>query len=192
MILHRLGERTEDDADLQQLGLERRCDGDGVEHRVDGDAAEALLFVERDAELLERRPQLRIDFIEGVELLLLLRRGVVARGLVIDRRVVHVRPGRLLHRQPVTEGLEAPLQHPVRLLFLRGDEPDDVFVEAEGSVVGFDVGDEAVLVLLPGDFLNFQIAHSFFISSRKRLKRPPDVSCRSRGSPFRHAPGRRA
>ena len=48
-----------------QLLVERGRHRDGVEHRVDGHAAEALLLVERDAELLERAAQLRIDFVEA-------------------------------------------------------------------------------------------------------------------------------
>ena len=46
MILHRLGERTKDDAFLRELGLERRGDGDGIEDSIDRDTAEPLLFVE--------------------------------------------------------------------------------------------------------------------------------------------------
>ena len=45
-----------------------------------------ILLVQRDAELLEGRPQLRIDFVEAVELLLRLGGGVVDDVLVVDRR----------------------------------------------------------------------------------------------------------
>ena len=66
MVLHRLGERAEDDAELRQLLLERRGHRDAVEHRVDRDAREQLLLVERDAELLEGPPDLRIDLVQAL------------------------------------------------------------------------------------------------------------------------------
>src|SRR5207237_9830972 len=89
-----------------------------------------------------------------VELLLLLLRRVVADRLVIDRVVMHVRPRRLFHREPVAERLQSPVEEPLRLLLLRRDEADDVFVEAGRSDVRLDVGDEAVLVLLAGDLFD--------------------------------------
>ena len=59
MILHRLRERAEDDAQLRQLLAEGRRHRHRVEHRVDGDAGQHLLFDQRDAELVEGGPDLR-------------------------------------------------------------------------------------------------------------------------------------
>ena len=61
MLLHRLGERAEDDAGLGQALLERRRDRDAVEHRVDRDAGQPRALVQRHAELVVGREQLRID-----------------------------------------------------------------------------------------------------------------------------------
>ena len=70
MVLHRLGEGAEDDAQLGQLVLEGGRHRDAVEDGIDGDAGQPLLLVQRDAQLLEGPPHLRIDFVEAVELLL--------------------------------------------------------------------------------------------------------------------------
>ena len=71
MVLHRFGERAEDDAQLAELFLERGGHGDAVEDRVHGHAGEPLLLVERNAELLEGAPHFGIDFVQAVELLFL-------------------------------------------------------------------------------------------------------------------------
>ena len=73
MILHRLRERAEDDAQLRQLAAEGGRHRHRVEHRVDGDAGEQLLLLDqRNAELVEGRADLRVDFVHAVQLLLLL------------------------------------------------------------------------------------------------------------------------
>ena len=93
-------------------------------------------------------PQLRIDLVEALQLLLRLRGGVVDDVLVVDRRERDVRPpARLLHRQPVAVRLQPPLEQPVRLALLGGDEADDVLVQPGRHRLRLDVGDEAVLVL---------------------------------------------
>jgi len=45
-------------------------------------------------------------------------------------------------------GAESPVEHPLGLVFLAGDEPDDVLVQALRDRLHLDVGDEAVFVLL--------------------------------------------
>ena len=66
------------------LLLERRGHRHAVEDGIDGHAAQPLLLVQRDAQLLEGAPQLGIDLVEAVELLLRLRGGVVDDVLVVD------------------------------------------------------------------------------------------------------------
>ena len=146
MILHRFGERAEDDAELGQLAAERRRHRHRVEHRIDGDVREQLLLLERDAELVEGRADFRIDLVEAVELLLLRRRGVVAHALVVDRLVRDVLPVRLFHLEPRAERLEAPLEQPLGLALLRRDQAHHVFIEADRDDVLLGVGDEPVLV----------------------------------------------
>ena len=146
MILHRFRERAEDDAELGQLAAERRRHRHRVEHRVDGDVREQLLLLERDAELVEGRADLRIDLVEAIELLLFRRRGVVAHALVVDRLVLDVLPVRLFHLEPRAERLEAPLEQPLGLALLRRDQAHHVFIEADRDDVLLGVGDEPVLV----------------------------------------------
>ena len=57
-----------------------------------------------------------------------------------------MRPFRLLHRLPTTEGLKPPFKKPFRLLFLGADEADRIFTEALRSLDGLNVGRESVLV----------------------------------------------
>ena len=146
MLAHRFGERHEDDPLLGQLRAEGGRHRDAVEDRVDRDTREQLLLVDRDPELVERRPDFGVDLVQAVQDLFLLRRGVINDVLVIDRLVLDVLPGRLLHRQPEAERLEPPLEHPFRLFLLLRNQADDVLVQPFRNGVGLDVGDEAVLV----------------------------------------------
>jgi len=60
---------------------------------------------------------------------------------------VDLRPGGLLHRQPVSIRLQAPRQHELRLIFLLRYETNDVFVQSRRCRFGFDIRDETVPVL---------------------------------------------
>ena len=146
MLAHGLGERTEDDSDAREPLPERRRDRDAVEDRVNRDPREHLLLVDRDAELVEGRLHLGIHFVQAVQRLLLLRRRVIDDVLVVDRLVLDVLPGGLLHREPQAVSLQPPLQQPVRLLLLFRDQPDDALVETLGDRLRLDVGVKAVLV----------------------------------------------
>src|SRR2546428_2070227 len=148
VLLDRLGERAEDDPELRKSVLERRRDRDAVEDGVDRHAGEPLLLLERDPELRVQRADLRVDVLEALDRFLRFRRGVVDDVLIVDGRIPDVRPLRLLHREPVAVGAESPVEHPLGLVFLAGDEPDDVLVQALRDRLHLDVGDEAVFVLL--------------------------------------------
>ena len=163
---------------LRELLAERRRHRDAVEDRVDGDAREQLLLFERNAELVERRPDLGIDLVQAVQHLLLLRRRVVDDVLVVDRVVLDVLPGRLLHREPEPIRLQAPLEQPLRLLLLRGDQPDDVLVEALRDRLGLDVGVEAVLVFAGGELFDGFGGCGHDLSFQLR---PVCASCRATG-----------
>ena len=150
MRLHGFRDRTEDDPVLLEPVAECRGDGDAVEDGIDRDIAHArqnLLFLQRDAELGVSLEKLRIDLVETQRPVgrRFWRRIVVAR-LVVDRRIADLRPDRFGHGEPVAVGLEAPLEKPVGFFLLRGDEADGVLRETLGRAVGFDVGDETVLV----------------------------------------------
>ena len=154
MLLHRVGEGTEEDPHLRQLRPERRRDRNAVEHGVDRNAGEQLLFLERNPELLERGADFRIDLVEAVERRLLLGRRVIDDVLVVDRLIADVLPRRLGHGEPGAVRLQAPLEQPRGLAFLLGDQPDDFLIEAFRDGLRFDVGDEAVPVFLVGEFLD--------------------------------------
>src|SRR5215469_2704148 len=59
-----------------------------------------------------------------------------------------VRPFRLLQGEPAAIGLKPPFGQPFGLALLGRDEPDDVLVEALGGLDRFNVGKEAVFVLV--------------------------------------------
>ena len=122
------------------------ADRDAVEHRVDRDAGQGRALLQRDAELLVGRQQFGIDLVEDFGPGWVLGGGIVGGSLVVDRRDVELRPVRLFHLLPAPEGLQPPVQQPVRLLLLGRDEADGVFVEARGRLIGLDIGDEAVFV----------------------------------------------
>jgi len=94
---------------------------------------------------------LGIDLVERLRAVLLLGRGVVIEVLVIDRAVAHPRPARLAHSEPAAIGVEPPSEHPLGLVLLCRNEADDVFGKPLGGLVGFDVRDESVFILVDVD-----------------------------------------
>src|SRR5262249_56124015 len=80
--------------------------------------------------------------------------GMVMEILTIDLGVLQIRPGRLLQREPTAIGLEPPVEQPQRLILLRRDEADHLLGETLGGLDRFDVGEEAVFVLVDVDLAN--------------------------------------
>ena len=159
MILHCLRKRTENDPQLGELSFERRCDRNAIEHRIDGDAGQRFLFVERDAQLLVHLEQLRIDLFQTLwSVRLRFRRRIITDRLVVDGRIMHHRPLRLSLRffqlRPMAVSFKPPFEHERRLVLFRGDEANDLFVQPGRNGVGFDIGDETVLVLAPGQIFD--------------------------------------
>ncbi len=54
---------------------------------------------------------------------------------------------RLGQREPVTQGLQSPLQQELRLALLARNQPHDIFVQTRGDGLGLDVCHKAVLIL---------------------------------------------
>jgi len=154
MVLHGFGKRAEDDADISELLLECRRDRHAVEDRVHRDAGQHLLFVDRNTEFLEGLANFGIDLVQALQARLLLGRRVVDDLLVVDRVDLQVVPRRLFHLQPGAIPLQPPLEEPLGLLLLGGDQPDDVLVQAGRNLFGFDVGDKPVLVFACCEFFN--------------------------------------
>mmetsp|Transcript_11554 Transcript_11554/g.32417 ORF Transcript_11554/g.32417 Transcript_11554/m.32417 type:complete len:548 (+) Transcript_11554:2714-4357(+) len=148
VLFDRLADAAEDDPGLQQLLLEGGGDRHRVKHRVHRHVGQPLLLGQRDPELVEGRQKLRVHLVQRLLRLLHLGSTIVAVALVVDGRVVVIRPIGLLHRQPLPERLEPEVQHPLRLVFLRANGAHDVLGQALGEHVRFDYCLEAVLVRL--------------------------------------------
>ena len=155
IVPQRFRERTENDSFFGQRFAERRFDRHGVHHRVDRHARHQHLFFERHAELIERRLQLRIDFVHTGQFRFLLRRGIINNILKIDLGQIQMRPARHRHRQPVPVSLQPEFGHPLRLAFFGRDHPDDLLAQSFGNGFGIDVGHKTVLILTVGDFVQY-------------------------------------
>lgn len=146
VLLDGLAHGAKDDAGLGEVSAKGGGDGDRVEDGVHRDVGEALLLVERDAELVEGAQELGVHLVEALLLLLLLGLAVVRERLVVDGRVRVVRPRGLFHAEPAPEGAQAELEHPLGLVLLGADGAHDVLVQARGERVGLNHRLEAVLV----------------------------------------------
>src|SRR5262249_42165237 len=60
-------------------------------------------------------------------------------------------PSGFRHGQPAAIGLEAPFQHPGRLVLLRRDKADRIFGESLRGLLGFDNGLESISILVDVD-----------------------------------------
>jgi hypothetical protein len=152
VILHGLGEGAEDHSRFAESLLEGGRDRYAVEDGIHGYAGEPGALVQGDTELVVGLEKLGIDVVQAPGAVGLVLRGrVVGNGLEVDGRVVHPGPPGLLHPLPVPEGLEAPVEHELRLALDRGDQANDVLVQPRGQGLAFDVRDEAVPVLAGDD-----------------------------------------
>ena len=154
-VAQRLGDRTEDDPFLGQHLFKSGFDRHGVHHGVDRNARQRHLFLERNAQLVERALQLGIDLVHRTQLLFGLGSRIVDDLLKVDRRNRQVGPRRSLQRQPVAVGRHAPLGHPLRLALFGGDQPHDILRETLADGFGLDVGSKAVLVFLFSDIFQY-------------------------------------
>ena len=150
IFAYRFRERAEHDAEFGQLCLVGGRDRHRVEHRVHCHAGERRAFMQRNAELFVGFEQLGVDVGEALRPVLVgLGRGEIDDRLIIDRRIVHVRPMRLGHGQPVTVSLQPPLAHKLGFALLRGNQANDVIVQAGRHGVRLELGDKALCVLAP-------------------------------------------
>ncbi len=93
VIFDRLAERTEDDAEFAELLLEGGRNRYRIEHCIDRYPGQLRPFLERNAELLESSQHFRVDIVEALGRFgNRLRRGVVVDVLVVDFRILDVRP----------------------------------------------------------------------------------------------------
>src|SRR5262249_5760348 len=163
VLLQRLGNRHEQNTGLGKLLLKGGRNRDRVEYGIDRDLAvgvvarralyaeERLALAQRNSELLVGGEYLRIDLVQRFRAGLLLRRGVVIDVLIIDGPELYARPSGLLHGEPAAIGIKPPAQHPLRLILLLGNETDNILGQALGSLFGFNVCDETILILVDVD-----------------------------------------
>ena len=157
VFAHRLRDCAENDARLCQLRLEGGANRHAVKHGIHGDAARLVrafdtsqkhLFLQRNSQLGIGCQQLRVHLVQRLRLAgHAFRFGVVELVLIIDFGVVQHRPAGFFHLDPAPVGRKTPLQHPLGLSVLVGNQTDDVFVQPLGREVHLDVGFPAVLVL---------------------------------------------
>ena len=152
MLSDGLREGAEYDAFLGEGLAEGGLDGDGVEDSVNGDhSGKGLALMQRDAQLLERLSQSRIDLLWP--LTVFLWGGVVYDILIVDFGQVEMAPSGLLHGLPLAECVQTELQEPLRLFLEGGYRADNVLVQALRNIDLLDVRDESFLVLLLRDVL---------------------------------------
>ncbi len=160
MLLDGFRETAEYDSLFRQRSPEGCRHRDGIEDRVDcHDSGQRLAFPHRDAQFLECLLQFRVDLFRALRVLL--RGSVVDNVLKINFRHIQMSPLGHLHPLPLSESVQPELQHPFRLFLETRDGAYDVLVQSLGYEVLPDLRDEALLVLLPGDLLNYLI---FFLN----------------------------
>ena len=150
MILDRLAHRAENDPGLLQLLLVGGSHRHAVQHGVHRHSGQPRLLFQRDAQLAERFQHLRVHFVQALRpVVRRLGRRVVVNVLVVDGRKLHVRPRRFRVGLPRPEPvrLQAPLQHPLRLVLLGRNQAHHVLAEALGKRLLLNVDGETPLVV---------------------------------------------
>ncbi len=177
MLLQGLRDRAEDDALLGQRLAERGLHRHGVHHRIDRHARERHLLLQRNAQLVERAPQLGIDLVHRARTFGLLGRGVVDHVLEIYFGNVEMGPRGGRQRQPVAVSLQTGLGHPLRLALLRGNEPHDLLAQPLTDGFGLDRRGEAVAVLAVAELLQYLFL--FFCHTRELVGQRYEILCNS-------------
>ncbi len=116
--------------------------------------------MQRDAQLLVGLEQLGVHLVEALGLVFLtLGRAEIRDRLIVDGRIVQMGPGRRGHLQPLTVGVQAPIEHPLRLTLLLGDEGDGVFIQPRRDRVALDVGHESFFIFATDELFHFLTCH---------------------------------
>ena len=127
ILLHRLGERAEQDTQFSEFLAESGTHRDGIHHGIDRNTTQRCTLLKRDAELVKSLLQL------GVNLRLLLclaaRIGIIRYLLVIYLREADVAPRRLLQGFPIAESLQAQVKQPPGFFLARGNHAHNILVE---------------------------------------------------------------
>ena len=158
VLLHGLGERTEDDAFLGQGFAEGGGDGHRVKDGVHGhDASQGFALLEGNAQFVESLGQFGIDLLGTV--FVLLGSGKIDNVLKINGRHVQVRPVRHRHGLPLAQGVQAEFQQPLGFFLPGRYHTDDVFVQSLGNELLFNVCHKSFLVFSGSELLYDVFCH---------------------------------
>ena len=123
MLLHGLGEGTEDNAHFGQGVFEGSGHRNRVEHRVHRHAGQPFLLHQRDAQLGVGFQQLRVHLVQAGQCRCILGGGIITDGLVINWFIFRFSPMRLfiisLQLDKAAVGFQTPLEHEIRLILFR-------------------------------------------------------------------------
>ena len=175
MFFNRLAEGAEDDAVLGQLLFVGSGNRNAVEDGVNRHIREALLLTQGNPELVEGLEQFGVHLIEAGLLLLLFGSGVINDVLVVDGRVTQSSPIGLSHALPLAEGTQAEIQQELRLLLFGRDQPNNLFTEALGDLLRFNVSDKAIAIRLANQVADIAGGHWRVQSIHRRSGTHPEV-----------------
>ena len=146
IVLHRLADGAEYDAQLGQTVTIGRLHAHAVHNCIHSHTAQAQLFLQGNTQLVKSLLQLGVNVL-GTTFLCLTRCSIVADGLIVNFRHMHMAPCRSLQRQPMAVCFQAELQQPFRLSLQGRDAAHHILIKPLGDDVGLDIGHKAVLVL---------------------------------------------
>ena len=145
-----------------QLFFERRHNRNRVKDSIDGDLRRAfntrqnLLFFEGNTKLIIDLKDVRIDFVERVQLLFLHRRRVIIHVLKINFRIIHHRPFGLFESEPTAISFEPPIKEPLRFVLFCRDKADNIFVQSLRRELLFNIAIKSIFI-----FIRLKRAHTF-------------------------------
>ena len=175
MLFNRFTEGAEDDAVLGQLFFVGGGNRNTVEDSIHRHIRKTLLLTQRNPELVEGLEQFGVHLIKAGLLLLLLWSGVINDVLVVDGRIAQSSPIGLSHALPLAEGTQAEVQQELGLLLFGRNQPNNLFTEALGDLLRFNVSDKAVAVGLANQVTDIAGGHWRVQSIHRRSGTHPEV-----------------
>ena len=152
MMFHRFAEGAENDAHLRQIFTKSSFHRNAVHHSIHRHSRQHFLLIEGNAEFIKGIEQFRIHFIQTFRCIF---SGCCKIGhiLVINFRYGQMRPGRHLHREPVSVGFQPEIQQPFGLVLLGRNQADHVLVQSHRDYIRFNIGGKTVFIIALGYFI---------------------------------------
>ena len=208
MLFNCLRNTAENNPLPRKLGLKGRRNRNRIEHRVHRNAVlpalrrnrrtrqrinfplplhvqHYLLLGQGNPQLFKRPQQLGVGIGQAVQTGHKLRRRVVNDVLQIHRRILNIRPMRLLHGQQMAISLQAPFGHPLGLLLLRRDRPHHVLAQPGFKLIGLKLGNKAFFIVAVGPGFKEEIVLRLLVVEHRRVlffghvvfaQRPPGLT----------------